>query len=337
MSGRAAPGAGRALPLALLLALGALPRARGVEEQPGGAHGSGQGFQVVTFEWHYVKDPYIIALWILVASVAKIGKRPGARRVARSRPAAASSPSVPAGLAGSPRDHGRPRAPLRGLPGPAAAAPRPGPRSQVLGSGGARRGREPGRARSVTWWRPGARCLQRPGVSRSGLPSAPPARSPRAARPASPPARLAAGLVGAVSCRETERALAVEPWGGIWLQVQREKGPLKIEASKILFIGAIFPLSVFPFENSWSVRFLLTCSSEPAEGDCRDSGQGDRKVSSLKSSRTRVPTCWAPAGRVFGGGGAWGEDPSPGVSGRRGFGNGEGLGEGRGPFRGLGL
>ncbi|XP_048224054.1 sodium/hydrogen exchanger 3 isoform X2 [Perognathus longimembris pacificus] len=54
--------------LALALALGGLPRARGVEEELD----SGQGFQVVTFEWHHVQDPYIIALWILVASLAKI-------------------------------------------------------------------------------------------------------------------------------------------------------------------------------------------------------------------------------------------------------------------------
>ncbi|XP_044895467.1 sodium/hydrogen exchanger 3 isoform X2 [Felis catus] len=70
MSGRGAPGPRCGLLLALLLALGALPRARGVEEQSGGAS---QGFQVVSFKWHHVKDPYIIALWILVASLAKIG------------------------------------------------------------------------------------------------------------------------------------------------------------------------------------------------------------------------------------------------------------------------
>uniref|UniRef100_A0A8C8WI86 Sodium/hydrogen exchanger n=1 Tax=Panthera leo TaxID=9689 RepID=A0A8C8WI86_PANLE len=70
MSGRGAPGPRCGLLLALLLALGALPRVRGVEEQSGGAS---QGFQVVSFKWHHVKDPYIIALWILVASLAKIG------------------------------------------------------------------------------------------------------------------------------------------------------------------------------------------------------------------------------------------------------------------------
>nr|XP_008532615.1 PREDICTED: sodium/hydrogen exchanger 3 [Equus przewalskii] len=69
MSRRGARGPGWGLLLALLLALGVVPRARGVEEQGGTV----QGFQVVTFKWHHVQDPYIIALWILVASVAKIG------------------------------------------------------------------------------------------------------------------------------------------------------------------------------------------------------------------------------------------------------------------------
>uniref|UniRef100_A0A8C0TR99 Sodium/hydrogen exchanger n=1 Tax=Canis lupus familiaris TaxID=9615 RepID=A0A8C0TR99_CANLF len=77
MSGRGAPGCSRGLQLALLLVpllvLGVLPRARAFEEQPGSAHGESQGFQVVTFKWHHVQEPYIIALWILVASLAKIG------------------------------------------------------------------------------------------------------------------------------------------------------------------------------------------------------------------------------------------------------------------------
>ncbi|XP_035934344.2 sodium/hydrogen exchanger 3 isoform X3 [Halichoerus grypus] len=72
MLGRGARGSDWGVLLALLLALGALPRVRGVEE-PGSAHEESQGFQVVTFKWHHVRDPYIIALWILVASLAKIG------------------------------------------------------------------------------------------------------------------------------------------------------------------------------------------------------------------------------------------------------------------------
>ncbi|XP_043835785.1 sodium/hydrogen exchanger 3 isoform X2 [Dromiciops gliroides] len=54
----------------LFLALWMLPRVLGTEEIPGSHENN--GFQVVTFEWHHVQDPYIIALWILVASLAKI-------------------------------------------------------------------------------------------------------------------------------------------------------------------------------------------------------------------------------------------------------------------------
>lgn len=68
------PSWGPLLALVLVLTLGGLPRVGGFEEEPGGAHGASQGFQVVTFKWHHVQDPYIIALWILVASLAKIGK-----------------------------------------------------------------------------------------------------------------------------------------------------------------------------------------------------------------------------------------------------------------------
>lgn len=83
MSRRGAPGPGWGLLLALLPALGQLPRVGAVEEEPGGpggAHQESEGFQVVTFKWDHVQDPYIIALWILVASVAKIGKQPRPRR-----------------------------------------------------------------------------------------------------------------------------------------------------------------------------------------------------------------------------------------------------------------
>nr|XP_054411272.1 sodium/hydrogen exchanger 3 [Pongo abelii] len=73
MWGLGARGPGRGLLLALALALGGLARAGGVEVEPGGAHGESGGFQVVTFQWAHVQDPYVIALWILVASLAKIG------------------------------------------------------------------------------------------------------------------------------------------------------------------------------------------------------------------------------------------------------------------------
>ena len=82
MSRRGALGLVWRLLLALLLALGELPQARGVEEEPVVEHDKSQGFQVVTFKWDHVQDPYIIALWILVASVAKIGKRQRVGRVA---------------------------------------------------------------------------------------------------------------------------------------------------------------------------------------------------------------------------------------------------------------
>lgn len=87
MSRRGARGPCLAL-LPLLLLLSELPPVRGVEQEPGGGgHDSHhQGFQVVTFKWDHVQDPYIIALWILVASLAKIGKRPRARRGAGARP-----------------------------------------------------------------------------------------------------------------------------------------------------------------------------------------------------------------------------------------------------------
>lgn len=116
MSERWAPDPRWGLLLALLLALGELPRARGVEEEPGGAHGETQGFQVVTFKWHHVQDPYIIALWILVASLAKIGKLPGAPRM--RRPAAGSAGPLlrPQGTAGRPPPSSRaPPAPRSSL------------------------------------------------------------------------------------------------------------------------------------------------------------------------------------------------------------------------------
>lgn len=59
-----------AQPCGLLLGLLLLPGVVGTEA--GSTDLDSQGFQVVVFKWHHVQDPYIIALWILVASLAKI-------------------------------------------------------------------------------------------------------------------------------------------------------------------------------------------------------------------------------------------------------------------------
>uniref|UniRef100_A0A4X2LSX1 Sodium/hydrogen exchanger n=1 Tax=Vombatus ursinus TaxID=29139 RepID=A0A4X2LSX1_VOMUR len=56
----------------LFLALWMLPRVLGMEENPEHNNHGNEGFQIVTFKWDHVQDPYIIALWILVASLAKI-------------------------------------------------------------------------------------------------------------------------------------------------------------------------------------------------------------------------------------------------------------------------
>lgn len=91
-----------ALLLLLLLALGTLPRARAVEEEQSGA----QGFQVVTFKWHHVQDPYIIALWILVASLAKIGERSGPGPCGSRRPSPGHTAQRAVPFAGSPSVQG---------------------------------------------------------------------------------------------------------------------------------------------------------------------------------------------------------------------------------------
>lgn len=176
MSGRGAPGPGWGLPLALLLALREVPRALGVEQGSGEAQDASQGFEVVTFKWHHVQDPYIIALWILVASVAKIGER-----LSLQQPRSTRGPAGPRqrarGRAGL--SHRPPPCLCRGRVFPAdGARPASSPRRQPGGVGAGRArlgGREPGRARSRS-----------PGRGKSRVPRAPGSPGPAFGAPVCP-------------------------------------------------------------------------------------------------------------------------------------------------------
>lgn len=58
-----------------LLGLMALPVALGQRSSGSPINSNqSQSFAIVSFKWDHVKDPYVITLWILVASLAKIGE-----------------------------------------------------------------------------------------------------------------------------------------------------------------------------------------------------------------------------------------------------------------------
>uniref|UniRef100_A0A8B9TP57 Sodium/hydrogen exchanger n=1 Tax=Anas platyrhynchos TaxID=8839 RepID=A0A8B9TP57_ANAPL len=56
----------------LLLGLMALPAALGERSSESPPKHNQTSFEIVSFKWDHVKDPYVIVLWILVASLAKI-------------------------------------------------------------------------------------------------------------------------------------------------------------------------------------------------------------------------------------------------------------------------
>lgn len=241
--------------LALLLALGELPRARGVEEARRRAR-EARGFQVVTFEWHHVQDPYIIALWILVASLAKIDGCPGLRGrggglrtlqpscAPREQRAfrAAFFPAPPA-----------PRSFLagRGASQPASGRSGRGPQGQSgtqVAQAEVRAG-EPGRTRSAV------RVAERPGPagakaasSRPWLPVSSPGSFCPADVTAAPlglrqPAFLCVGLVWGVSGGRRE-CPCLPGAGALRPQRRKKNSATRHELSEVLFTGASFPLTV---------------------------------------------------------------------------------------------
>lgn len=275
MSGRGAPGSGWGLRLALLLALGVLPRARGFEEE---AHGESQGFQVVTFKWQHVQDPYIIALWILVASLAKIGERP--RRDVPWRPLPSAR-----GLRIPPAPRGQGWAPARAFRRPllARAFPAAGGRSAV-GSPGSR-AQGSGRARL---WGPRARPgpQWQGGRGLGGSPRLAPRCPIRAAGSLELP--QPGFLSGLSALLNALRGLVLPSSTRVIFcsQNSQKTGPLKIKPSKVLFIGATFPMTAVLKTLVCRISLLITRSSEPAEWGLQVApGEGDGKVSFLKSSR----------------------------------------------------
>ena len=319
MPGRGAPGPGWGL-LLVLLALGELPRAQGVEEKPGGAHGESQGFQVVTFKWHHVQDPYIIALWILVASLAKIGK-PARAPWARVPGPAATSPPPTRGVCGSlpapPADragclrrllHGLRR--VRALPcgrgaskagcpavpsGSAAASPG----DSALGRSGRGSGTAslagPGVAVLVAEGYPvpaGRRSLLSPRV-----PGSPGLRGRDSLCPIQASRRRGLLRAGAPAARFSVRRACRGCWcrrgnvpafkrWGTPSPVQKEKWCHRDETQYSPIYRSKFStdsvslLKILVCQTS----LLLTCSTEPAKWELQVTpGQGDRKVSFLKS------------------------------------------------------
>lgn len=62
-----------ALPL-LMLPLAGAQETEEPTLEPGGSGQSPPGLALFRWQWHEVEAPYLVALWILVASLAKIGE-----------------------------------------------------------------------------------------------------------------------------------------------------------------------------------------------------------------------------------------------------------------------